>query len=61
MGKLWQKEYTLDVLMEEFTVGTDYITDQHLVVADCIGSIAHARCLAKAGFLSSQAFPRRNE
>lgn len=54
MGKLWQKEYTLDVLMEEFTVGTDYITDQHLVVADCIGSIAHARCLAKAGFLSSQ-------
>lgn len=54
MGKLWQKEYTLDVLMEEFTVGTDYITDRHLVVADCIGSIAHARCLAKAGFLSSQ-------
>jgi hypothetical protein len=31
MAKLWQKEYTLDALMEEFTVGNDYLLDANLV------------------------------
>lgn len=53
MGKLWQKEYTLDALMETFTVGSDHVLDRNLVAADCIGSIAHARTLAKAGLLSA--------
>ncbi|MFA5448201.1 MAG: argininosuccinate lyase [Sphaerochaeta sp.] len=54
MAKLWQKEYTLDSLMEAFSVGTDYLIDQHLVIADAIGSIAHARTLAKLGILSQK-------
>lgn len=52
MSKLWQKEYSLDSLMEKFTVGNDYIMDQELVVADCLASIAHARGLARIGILA---------
>ena len=52
MGKLWQKGYTLDSLMEEFTVGNDYLLDSNLVSADCLASIAHARTLEKANILS---------
>lgn len=54
MSKLWQKEYSLDSLMEEFTVGNDYILDQELVIADCLASIAHARGLARIGILSAE-------
>lgn len=52
MGKLWQKGYTLDSLMEQFTVGSDYLLDRNLVVADCLASIAHARTLQRIGLLS---------
>lgn len=51
MAKLWQKEYTLDSLMEEFTVGNDYLLDQELVLADCAASVAHARGLNRIGIL----------
>jgi argininosuccinate lyase len=51
MAKLWQKDYSLDSLMEEFTVGNDYLLDQELVVSDCLASIAHARGLAEIGIL----------
>jgi len=54
MGKLWQKGYTLDTLMETFTVGNDYLIDLDLVRADCLGSIAHARTLRKTGLLNAQ-------
>lgn len=54
MGKLWQKGYALDALMEEFTVGNDYLLDRNLVAADCLGSIAHARTLMEAGILASE-------
>src|SRR5690554_7904851 len=54
MGKLWQKGYTLDTLMETFTVGNDYLIDLDLVRADCLGSIAHARTLRKSGLLNEQ-------
>ncbi len=54
MSKLWQKEYSLDSLMEEFTVGNDYIMDQELVVADCLASVAHARGLERIGILSPE-------
>ncbi len=53
MAKLWQKTYTLDSLMEEFSVGSDYLIDQHLVVADVLGSIAHGRTLERAGILTA--------
>ena len=51
MSKLWQKDYSLDSLMEEFTVGNDYIIDQELVIADALASIAHARGLHQIGIL----------
>lgn len=49
--KLWQKEYSLDKQIEEFTVGNDYILDQRLVRYDCIASIAHAKMLGKMSIL----------
>jgi argininosuccinate lyase len=54
MGKLWQKDYTLDSLMEDFTVSNDYLLDQQLVIADALASIAHARGLHLIGLLSDE-------
>lgn len=54
MAKLWQKEYSLDSLMEDFTVSNDYILDQDLVISDALASIAHARGLNKINILSDE-------
>ena len=53
MSKLWSKGYELDVLMEEFTVGTDYILDKRLIPSDILGSLAHAVMLKDVGLLES--------
>jgi len=53
-GKLWQKDYELDSLIEYFTVGEDYILDRRLVTADCVGSMAHAAMLGSIGILSPE-------
>ena len=52
MGKLWQKGYSLNKLMEEFTVGRDFELDQNLVVSDCLASSAHGKMLNSIGILS---------
>ncbi len=52
MAKLWQKNYTLDSMMEHFTVRNDYIYDQELVLSDLIGSASHAKGLERIGILS---------
>ena len=52
MAKLWQKNYSIDSLMESFTVKNDYILDQELVISDCLGSMAHAKGLNKIGILT---------
>ena len=52
MGKLWEKTYSLDALMEAFTVGEDSMLDARLVNADCAASMAHAQMLASIGILS---------
>ncbi len=52
MAKLWQKNYSLDTLMEKFTVGSDYLLDQHLVISDALASMAHMKGLVKIGLLS---------
>jgi argininosuccinate lyase len=52
MGKLWEKTYSLDALMEAFTVGDDPVLDARLVNADCAASMAHAAMLASIGALS---------
>ncbi len=53
MGKLWQKNYELDTLIEEFTVGRDYLLDQALIPADCAASLAHGIMLESLGILSA--------
>ncbi len=49
--KLWDKGYSADKDVEEFTVGDDYILDLKLAKYDCMASIAHARMLGKMGIL----------
>jgi len=52
--KLWQKKYTLNKDIEDFTIGNDYLLDQRLIKYDCTASIAHAKTLKKAGILDEQ-------
>lgn len=52
--KLWDKGYRLDKGVEEFTVGDDYLLDQHLVRYDCLASIAHATMLGHVGILQDE-------
>ena len=52
MPRLWEKGYELDRLVEEFTVGSDFLLDRELLVADCAGSVAHLRMLGKIGILT---------
>ena len=52
MGKLWEKTYSLDALIEAFTVGDDPALDARLVNADCVASMAHAAMLESIGILS---------
>lgn len=54
MAKLWQKNYTLDDMMQHFTVRNDYLIDQELVIPDALATIAHARGLRKIGILSTE-------
>jgi len=54
MSKLWEKEYSLDKLIEEYTVGDDPQLDARLVNADCVASIAHATMLERIGILSAK-------
>ena len=51
MGKLWEKTYSLDALIEAFTVGDDPALDARLVNADCVASMAHAIMLESIGIL----------
>ena len=50
--KLWNKGYTLDKIVEDYTVGRDYILDQRLVAYDCQASIVHAEMLHKIDIIS---------
>ncbi|KYC51687.1 MAG: Fumarate hydratase class II [Candidatus Methanofastidiosum methylothiophilum] len=54
MAKLWKKKYELDKVVEDFTVGDDYIWDMRLIKADVIGNIAHSTMLQKIGILSEE-------
>ena len=53
MAKIWQKDYDLNTLLEEFTVGRDYILDVDLAASDCVAGIAHGTMLCEAGILST--------
>lgn len=52
MAKLWEKNYSTDKLIEEFTVGRDYRLDMNLIPSDCIASIAHACMLNSIDILT---------
>lgn len=56
-NKLWQTNNSqLNPLVEEFTVGDDYIFDQELLPYDIKGSIAHAEMLLKIGIINNEEF-----
>lgn len=49
---LWDKGYSLDKEVEEFTVGNERALDMQLVRYDCLASIAHAKMLGKMKILT---------
>ena len=51
--KLWN-EHKLNKLVEDFTVGEDYIFDRELVEYDCLASIGHVKMLGKIGILKGE-------
>jgi argininosuccinate lyase len=51
--KLWDKGIPANKLVEQFTVGDDYLLDNELVPYDCRASIAHAKMLGKIGILNA--------
>ena len=53
MAKLWEKTYSLDALIEAFTVSDDPVLDARLVSADCVASMAHAKMLSSIRILSA--------
>jgi len=53
-SRLWDKGYDVDQTVHRFTVGDDYLLDLEMVEADCLGSVAHALTLCKAGILKQQ-------
>jgi argininosuccinate lyase len=61
MSKIWQTSGELDSLIEKFTVGDDYKVDQVLLPYDIVGSLAHAKMLAKISVLSKKEFSEIEE
>ncbi|NUY82537.1 argininosuccinate lyase [Flavobacterium sp. MAH-1] len=52
--KLWEKGIGTDEKISAFTVGNDRELDLHLAKYDAIGSMAHAKMLAKIGLVSQK-------
>lgn len=52
--KLWDKGYTIDNLVDKFTVGNDRILDLKLAKYDLQGNIAHAKMLHSIELLSHE-------
>ena len=54
MGKIWDKGFDNDALIDSFTVGKDRELDLLLAPYDILGSIAHTTMLEKVGLLSAE-------
>ncbi|MCF8275722.1 MAG: argininosuccinate lyase [Flavobacteriales bacterium] len=52
--KLWDKGYTVDNVVDRFTVGNDRVLDLKLAKHDVAGNKAHAQMLASIGILTSE-------
>ena len=50
--KLWDKGYSTDKFVEEYTVGRDRELDLYLAEADVLGNMAHMKMLNSIGLLS---------
>ena len=51
--KLWDKGYSIDKKIEQFTVGNDREIDLYIAKYDIIASLAHAKMLASIGVISA--------
>lgn len=51
--KLWQKDATVNNMVEQFTVGNDREMDLYLAPYDVLGSLAHITMLESIGLLTS--------
>lgn len=51
--KLWDKGFTIDQQIENFTVGNDREIDLHIAKYDVQASLAHTKMLASIGIISS--------
>ena len=52
--KLWDKGYSIDQQIEQFTVGNDREVDLHIAKYDIKASLAHAKMLKSIGILSDE-------
>lgn len=52
--KLWDKGFSIDEKIEQFTVGNDRVIDLHIAKYDVQASIAHAKMLEKIGLISTE-------
>ncbi|MBR7114812.1 MAG: argininosuccinate lyase, partial [Alistipes sp.] len=52
--KLWDKGYSTDQFVEEFTVGRDRELDLYLAEADVLGNMAHMKMLHSIGLLTKE-------
>lgn len=52
--KLWDKGYSVNKKIEDFTIGRDKELDLELAPFDILGTIAHTSMLAKVGLLTNQ-------
>ena len=52
--KLWDKGYSTDAFVEEFTVGRDRELDLYLAEADVLGNMAHMKMLNSIGLISNE-------
>lgn len=54
---LWDKGFTPDAMIEDFTVGNDRVLDMKLARHDVIGSMAHIKMLTSIGLLGQDELP----
>ena len=52
--KLWDKGYTVNNLVDKFTVGNDRVLDLKIAKHDVLGNMAHAKMLNKISLLSDK-------
>ncbi|MGB1121312.1 MAG: argininosuccinate lyase, partial [Saprospiraceae bacterium] len=52
--KLWEKDFSIDKLVEQFTIGQDNVLDLQLAKYDVIGTMAHIKMLQKIDLLTTE-------